>query len=201
MSTAVWIVIVLLILANAFYVAAEFGAVGVRRSRVRRLSEDGNVWARQLLPHVENPGRLDTYVAVSQVGITLSSLILGAVGQGLVAVALGSWITTTFGLEAQVGANTAAIVVLLFLTAAQVVLSELIPKSLALQYPTEVALATVLPMRWSLAAPRSADEPRRPWTCTPTRRSASVWTVPMKPLPMTAAPISLGRLIGMSLDV
>ena len=151
MSTAVWIAIVLLILANAFYVAAEFAAVGVRRSRVRRLSEDGNIWARQLLPHVENPTRLDTYVAVSQVGITLSSLILGAVGQGLVAVALGSWLTTTFGLEAHVGANTAAITVLLLLTAAQVVLSELIPKSLALQYPTEVALATVLPMRWSLA--------------------------------------------------
>jgi CBS domain containing-hemolysin-like protein len=152
MSWAVWIVIVLLILANAFYVAAEFAAVGVRRSRVRRLSEDGNIWARQLLPHVENPARLDTYVAVSQVGITLSSLILGAVGQGLVAIALGSWITSTFGLEPRVGANTAAIIVLLLLTAAQVVLSELIPKSLSLQYPTEVALATVLPMRWSLAA-------------------------------------------------
>lgn len=152
MPSSVWIAIVLLILANAFYVAAEFAAVGVRRSRVRRLAADENIWARQLLPHVEHPADLDRYVAVSQVGITLSSLILGAVGQGLVAVALGSWLTATFGLEARVGANTAAIVVLLLLTAAQVVLSELIPKSLALRYPTEVALATVLPMRWSLAA-------------------------------------------------
>ena len=47
----------------------------------------------------------------------------------------------------------------------------------------------------ALAAPRSGDEPRRPWTWTPRRRRASMWTVPMKPLPITAAPISLGCLI------
>ena len=152
MSVTVWLVIALLILANAFYVAAEFGAVGVRRSRVRRLSEDGNIWARQLLPHVHQPADLDRYVAVSQIGITLSSLILGAVGQGVAAVALAPTLVSAFGLEAHVAANTAAFLVLFILTASQVVLSELIPKSVALQFPTEVALATVLPMRWSLAA-------------------------------------------------
>jgi len=151
-SPTVWLVIVLLILANAFYVAAEFGAVGVRRSRVRRLSEDGNTWARQLLPHVQHPADLDRYVAVSQVGITLSSLILGAVGQSVAAVSMAPYLTSVLGLDAHVAANTAAIAVLIVLTAAQVVLSELIPKSIALQFPTEVALATVLPMRWSLAA-------------------------------------------------
>ena len=152
MSPTVWIVIGLLILANAFYVAAEFGAVGVRRSRVRRLSEDGNVWARQLLPHVQNPADLDRYVAVSQVGITVSSLVLGAVGQGVAAVALAPYLARWSDSTPGVAHSTAAIVVLFLLTAAQVVLGELIPKSLALQFPTEVALATVLPMRWSLVA-------------------------------------------------
>ena len=152
MTPAVWLIIVLLILANAFYVAAEFGAVGVRRSRVRRLSEDGNLWARQLLPHVQNPPDLDRYVAVSQVGITLSSLILGAVGQGVAAVALAPYLVSVAGLEPRTAASTAAFSVLFLLTAAQVVLGELIPKSLALQFPTETALATVLPMRWSLVA-------------------------------------------------
>jgi CBS domain containing-hemolysin-like protein len=151
-TVTIWLVIVLLIAANAFYVAAEFGAVGVRRSRVRRLSEDGNFLARMLLPHVQHPGDLDRYVAVSQIGITLSALILGAVGQGVAAVALTPHLVSLAGLDAQVAASTAALIVLVVLTAAQVVLSELIPKSLALQFPTEVALATVLPMRWSLAA-------------------------------------------------
>lgn len=152
MSPAVWLVIGLLILANAFYVAAEFGAVGVRRSRVRRLSEDGNIWARQLLPHVQNPSDLDTYVAVSQVGITVSSLVLGAVGQSVAAVALAPYLAALAGLDDRLALSTAAFVVLFLLTATQVVLGELIPKSLALQFPTEVALATVLPMRWSLVA-------------------------------------------------
>jgi CBS domain containing-hemolysin-like protein len=152
LSITVWVVLALLILANAFYVAGEFGAVGVRRSRVRRLSEDGGLLARQLLPFVQDPGQLDRYVAVSQVGITLSSLILGAVAQGTVAVALAPQLAVWTGLDARTAASTAAITVLVVLTAVQVLIGELIPKSIALEFPTEVALATVLPMRWSLAA-------------------------------------------------
>ena len=152
MTITVWAIVALLILANAFYVAGEFAAVGVRRSRVRRLAEDGNGLARRLLPFVQHPAELDRYVAVSQVGITLSSLILGAVGQATVAVALAPYLVTLFGWDAQVSANAAAITILILLTATQVVVGELVPKSLALQFPTEVALATVLPMRWSLAA-------------------------------------------------
>jgi putative hemolysin len=151
-SPALWLVIGLLILANAFYVAAEFGAVGVRRSRVRRLSEDGNVWARQLWKFVQHPTDLYRYVAVSQVGITSSSLVLGAVGQSIAAVALAPYLATLLGIEPRTAASTAAFVVLFFLTSTQVVLGELIPKTLALKFPTEVALATVLPMRWSLLA-------------------------------------------------
>jgi CBS domain containing-hemolysin-like protein len=152
MSVWVWTVIAVLILANALYVAAEFGAVGVRRSRVRRLSDEGSLLARRLLPFVESASGLDRYVAVSQVGITLSSLVLGAFGQATVAVALAPAIASSFGLNSDTAASTAAIVVLVALTVVQVVASELVPKSLALQFPTQVALATVLPMQWSLAA-------------------------------------------------
>jgi CBS domain containing-hemolysin-like protein len=152
MSLWVWTVIAVLIAANALYVAAEFGAVGVRRSRVRRMADDGHRLARRLLPFVDAPTGLDRYVAVSQVGITLSSLVLGAFGQATLAVALAPAAASWFGLESATAASTAAIVVLVGLTVVQVVLSELIPKSLALQFPTQVALATVLPMQWSLAA-------------------------------------------------
>jgi putative hemolysin len=152
MSAAVWLVLTILILANALYVAGEFGVVGVRRSRVRRLSDDGNRLAKRLLPFVDDPVKLDTYVAVSQVGITLSSLILGAFAQATVATALAPRLVTLFGLDVASSASTAAVIVLVMLTGVQVVAAELVPKSLALQFPTEVALATVLPMQWSLAA-------------------------------------------------
>src|SRR5688572_32033783 len=75
------LVITFLILLTGLYVAAEFAAVGARRSRLRRLAEDGNGLAARILPVVEDPHELDRYIAVSQVGITLSSLILGAYGQ------------------------------------------------------------------------------------------------------------------------
>jgi len=151
-SPTIWLIVGLLILANAFYVAAEFGAVGVRRSRVRRLSEDGHPLARRLWPYVEHPAGLYRYVAVSQVGITVSSLVLGAVGESVAAVSLAPHIGSLFGLDPRHAASTAAIIVLVLLTSTQVVLGELIPKTLALRFPTEVALATVLPMRWSLVA-------------------------------------------------
>jgi putative hemolysin len=152
MSLTVWTVILVLILINALYVAAEFGAVGVRRSRIRQMSEDGHLLARRLLPFVDDAARLDRYVAVSQIGITLSSLILGAYAQATVAVSLAPHLVSWFSLDPHSATSAAAISVLVVLTAVQVVLSELIPKSLALQFPTQVALATVLPMRWSLAA-------------------------------------------------
>ena len=71
-------VIVVLIVINALYVAAEFAAVSVRRSRIQQQAEDGDRLARMLLPTLEDSHRLDHYIAACQIGITLSSLILGA---------------------------------------------------------------------------------------------------------------------------
>jgi len=139
-----------LILANALYVSAEFSAVGVRRSRIRRLAEDGHRIAARLLPCIEEPAALDRYVSASQIGITLSSLTLGALAQAAfgaqVSAALGAW----FRLDQATSAWVGQLTILLPLTAVQVVLGELMPKGLALQYPTEVALFTVWPMHWSL---------------------------------------------------
>lgn len=154
MSLSVWLVAGFLLLANAFYVAAEFGAVGVRRSRVRRLSEDGHLLARRLLPYVEDAAQLDRYVAASQIGITASSLILGAYAQATAIVSLAPWMQRAFALSPHRAESWAVIAVLIALTGVQVMLGELIPKSLALQFPTQVALATVLPMQWSLRAYR-----------------------------------------------
>jgi len=150
MSPLVWAVIAFLILVNAFYVAAEFGVVGARRNRVRRLAEMGGRLARRLLPVVEDPHLLDRYIAASQVGITLSSLALGAYAQAEIAPVLEPLFARSEAL-AGIGPDAAAIaVVLVGLAAVQVVVAELAPKAIALQYPTRTALWTVVPMQASL---------------------------------------------------
>jgi CBS domain containing-hemolysin-like protein len=155
-SLSVWAGVAVLVLANALYVAAEFGAVGVRRGRVRRMRDDGHALARRLLPFVDDPVALDRYVGASQIGITISSLMLGAFGQATFAVALAPVLAQSFALAPGAAQSTAVLVVLAALTGVQVVVGELVPKALALQYPTETALATVVPMQWSLALFRPA---------------------------------------------
>jgi CBS domain containing-hemolysin-like protein len=143
-------VILFLILLTGLYVAAEFAAVGARRSRLRRLAEDGNGLAARILPVVEDPHELDRYIAVSQVGITLSSLILGAYGQATLAPVLAPLIQGVARLDAATAQSTAAVLVLLVLTVLAMIVGELVPKSIALQDPTGTAMFTVLPMQWSL---------------------------------------------------
>ena len=140
---------VFLILLTALYVAAEFSAVGARRSRLRRLAEDGNVLAARFLPVIESPQALDRYIAASQVGITLSSLILGAYAQSRLDTRLAPLVARLGGLDADAAHSTSALIVLFVLTVLAMILGELVPKSLALQDPTRMALLTVLPMQWS----------------------------------------------------
>jgi CBS domain containing-hemolysin-like protein len=143
-------IIAFLILLTALYVAAEFAAVGARRSRLRRLAEDGNPLAARILPVVEDPHELDRYIAASQVGITLSSLILGAYAQASIAPRVAPLLAQLGWLQPATAQSTAAVLVLLVLTTLAMIVGELVPKSLALQNPTRTALVTVLPMQWSL---------------------------------------------------
>jgi len=143
-------VVTALILINAVYVAAEFAAVSVRRSRIQQLAADGNPLAVWLSPVLESPAALDRYIAACQIGITLSSLVLGAYAQATFAV----WLTPLFasigGLQALAAQSTSAAAVLLILTIGQVIFAELVPKSLALQHPTKTALYTLPAMAASL---------------------------------------------------
>ncbi|ACY14646.1 hemolysin family protein [Haliangium ochraceum] len=145
-----FVIIVLLIALNAFYVAAEFAAVGVRRSRIQQLAADGGRLAKRLLPVVSDAAALDRYIAACQVGITVSSLLLGAFGQATLAPPLGHMLESVAGVSETAGYSIATGVILLCLTAAQMVLGELFPKALALRFPAEVAQYTVIPMRGSL---------------------------------------------------
>ena len=144
------LIVAALILINAVYVAAEFAAVSVRRSRIQQLADDGNVPAAWLLPLIESPAALDRYIAACQIGITRSSLVLGAYAQRTIAVWVSPFFVGWGGLQDVAAQSTSAATVLLVLTVAQVIFAELVPKSLALQYPTQTALYTLVPMLPSL---------------------------------------------------
>jgi putative hemolysin len=167
MSTLILTVatVILLIFINALYVIAEFGTVAARKTRVSQMAATGNPLAKIILPIMEDGKLLDNYVAACQVGITVSSLALGAFGQGVIARQLAEpmagLITFMEPLLLQLGFapqsvtiaaahSLAATLVLIILTILQVVLGELFPKSVAIQYPEKVALATAVPMRWSM---------------------------------------------------
>jgi len=150
MTLGPFLVVLLLIAFTALYVAAEFAAVSVRRSRIRQRAEGGDAAAARLLPVLDHPENLDRYIAASQIGITLTSLIVGAFSQATIAVQLVPVLVRTTGISESAARSTASVVVLLVLTVLAMVLGELVPKSLALQFPTAVALRTVRPMRWSI---------------------------------------------------
>lgn len=150
MSAGVGGVILLLIVVNALYVAAEFAAVSARHGQVRVLAQQGNSVARRLLATLETPAALDRYIAACQIGITLSSIVLGVFGQATVALDLGATLHATTALTPLAAAAAAAAIVLVALTSAQVVFGELVPKSLALQFPVRVALLTYLPTHLSV---------------------------------------------------
>lgn len=145
MDSALPLAIILLMVAvNALFVAAEFATVGSRRSRVQEAAESGNRTAATLLAILRDPAKLDNYVAGCQIGITLSSLVAGAFGQAQLTPLLAPQ------LGAVGGATAAIVIVLLGVTALQVVLGELLPKTVALRYPERLAMACMLPMRISL---------------------------------------------------
>ena len=149
MVLAAVFVVAALILVNAVYVAAEFAAVSARRSRIRQLAEEGNPLARWLLPVLETPASLDRYIAACQIGITVSGLVLGAYAQASIAGSLSPLLARA-GLQVSTAQTTSIVIVLLLLTVAQVIFAELVPKAVALQFPTQAALYAVLPMAPSM---------------------------------------------------
>ena len=143
------LIILILIAFNALYVLSEFSTVSARRARVAQIADTGNKNAAYLLSIIENPKKLDAYVATSQVGITLSSLILGFVGQGQLADYLAPLFTNLGNLSEAAAQSISVIVILFFLSLFQVLLGELVPKNIGIQEPERFAILTSQPLRWS----------------------------------------------------
>ena len=144
--------VLLLVGANGFFVAAEFSLVAVRRSRVLELVAAGKMNAQALERALEH---LDSNLAATQLGITISSLALGLIGEPAIAHLVEPWLAGSIGSLAGVSAYAIAVGISFFIiTALHIVLGELAPKSLALQRSEATALWIVRPLglfRWLLS--------------------------------------------------
>jgi magnesium and cobalt exporter, CNNM family len=123
-----------LILLNGFFVGAEYGLVTSRRTRIMELEHEGNRGARQVLRITSDPPR---FIAAMQLGVTISSLAIGALGEQVLARWFDHWLATAL----------AVVVALLIVTYLHVVIGELVPKGIALSYPERTALAVATPVR------------------------------------------------------
>jgi CBS domain containing-hemolysin-like protein len=148
--------VVVLVLANAFFVAAEFALVGARRTRLDEMARGGDGKARLARRAVQS---LDRYISATQLGITLASLGLGWIGEPALAGLIGgafAWLPAPLSAIATHGvASAVAFIIITFL---HIILGELVPKALALLYPEEVSRWVAAPligfawvMRWPIA--------------------------------------------------
>jgi len=135
-------VILLLVAANAFFAAAEFALVSVRETRIQQLIEAHRVGARTVLKLHQQLSRVVNGV---QLGITITSLTLGWLGEPVLARLFEAWIGSIP--HAIIYAHAVAVgVAFVMITCLHVILGELVPKSLALQRAERVALAVAAPM-------------------------------------------------------
>ncbi len=136
--------VLVLVLLNGYFVAAEFALVSVRQTRIQELINQGNKNA--LLVH-KIIQRMDTVIAATQLGITLASLGLGWIGEPALATLIDPLIAWVPPLaQSTIAHSVSATVSFLIITFLHIVVGELAPKSLGLQLPEQTALAVARPM-------------------------------------------------------
>jgi len=144
-GTSALVVALLLLLGNAFFVGAEFALVSARRTQIEPRAEAGSRMARTTLRAMEN---MSLVIAVNQLGITVCSLVLGAVGEPAVSHLLEPGFHALHVPEALLHPVSFA-VALLIVVYLHVVLGEMIPKNLALAGPDRAALVLGPPI-WAI---------------------------------------------------
>ena len=141
------VLVIILVLINGFFVAAEFSLVSVRKTRIAERVARGDTGAKAVQRAIEDP---DRFIAATQLGITLASLGLGWIGEPALShliEPLFEWLPGEIG---GVAAHIAAATILAFvlITGMHVIIGELMPKSIALQQAERTALLVARPTLW-----------------------------------------------------
>jgi CBS domain containing-hemolysin-like protein len=143
-GTWVYVVSLLLLLGNAFFVGAEFAAMAVRRSTLEPLADAGSMRAASCLLALE---RLGSMLATAQLGITVCSVGLGALAEAALHHLLEP-VFHAWGLPDAWASGVALALALLIISYLHVVVGEMIPKNLAIAGPDRAALVLVPPLFW-----------------------------------------------------
>lgn len=141
-----FLIILVLILLNGMFVAAEFAIIGVRPTRIDQLVEEGHSTAKRVQHILQNPAQVDRYIASAQLGITLASLGLGMYGEPVIAHLIEPYLHDWFGLEGDIVHTISFFIALGIITYLHVVVGEMVPKSMALQSAERVVFALSRPM-------------------------------------------------------
>lgn len=141
-------VIVVLILLNGLFVAAEFAVAGVSRTAITQRAAQGNRRARVVEGILGSARNQDRYIATAQLGITFASLGLGMYGEHTVATWIYNWFDGG-GFPTWIVSHTiASIIAIAIFTYFHIVIGEMIPKALALSNAERTALAVTPLMLW-----------------------------------------------------
>jgi CBS domain containing-hemolysin-like protein len=139
--------IAVLVLANGFFVAAEFSLVSVRRTRIAELVARGDATAKSVQEAIDNP---DQVIAATQLGITLASLGLGWVGEPALSHLILPLVSLFPGaIQSEISHSISAAIAFTLITFLHVVVGELAPKSIALQDPEHTSLVVAGPTLWA----------------------------------------------------
>jgi CBS domain containing-hemolysin-like protein len=137
------ILAVLLVFVNAFFVIAEYALVRSRRERLEALAEEGARGARLALEQIDEIG---DYIAACQVGITMASIGIGALGEPAFAHALEPLLGPVFGHTAAIAISV--VIAYLLITIAQSIIGEIVPKLYTIQHAEGLARRIARPLRF-----------------------------------------------------
>ncbi|HIS36655.1 TPA: HlyC/CorC family transporter [Candidatus Scatousia excrementigallinarum] len=138
-------VIIFLLFSNGFFVASEFAMVKVRKTRIEQLVKEGNFNAKIALEALKD---LDKFIAAVQLGVTISSIGLGWVGEGTLARIIEPLFSFLPGISQNIATHTVSVSIsFALITFLHVVIGELVPKSIALEYTEKTALVVARPMQ------------------------------------------------------
>lgn len=136
-----------LVFLNGFFVLSEFAIVKVRRSKLEELVKNGDDGRAKLALKISNS--LDSYLSATQLGITLSSLALGWIGEPAIAILFNQLFVWIFGVSNLVLIHTLSFVIAFTLiTLLHVVLGELVPKSIAIAKAEQMTLFVARPLHY-----------------------------------------------------
>jgi CBS domain containing-hemolysin-like protein len=141
-NAAALLIALVLLAGNAFFVGAEFALISARRERLEAMAKRGVQRAHTVIRAAE---MLPLMLAAAQLGITISSLGLGSLGEPAIARQL-EWLTGSLGVPDAVLHTAAFIIALGIVTVAHILLGEMVPKNIAIAGPERAALWMVPPL-------------------------------------------------------